>query len=81
LAKNEAVKVTRREDRGSRSMTGRDPGERRAGEDTANRQAEPPRGSLPESTTEADYVGGDKPHQTREPGGTEGGSGRRNEVL
>jgi len=74
------VRMNTDEDAGSRSTLGRrDPEARNAGEEA--HEAEPPRGSLPPGTVREDYVGGERPHKTRQKGGATGASGRRNEVI
>ncbi|HSD29501.1 MAG TPA: hypothetical protein VLL75_19515 [Vicinamibacteria bacterium] len=68
------------DDAGLRSSPGRpDPGERSGVEE--DRDTEPLRGTLPAGTVREDYVGGERPHKTRQKGGTAGASGRRNEVI
>jgi hypothetical protein len=87
--KDSAAKINSSEDRGSRSSEGRDPlveaALTDAGEselrDQPGRLTDAPRGPLPEGAERADYVGGEEPHQTREPGGSTGASGKRNDVL
>jgi hypothetical protein len=87
-AKNTALKVNKREDRGSRSTLGRDErAEAESGvaevEDAAQpgRLTDAPRGPVPPAATRDDYVGSDEPHKTSERAGTPGASGKRNEVL
>jgi hypothetical protein len=74
--------MNKADDAGSRATLGRPgPEERAPGEDTIGRQAEPPRGPIPEGARPEDYLGGRRAHKTRRRGGTEGASGGRNEVL
>jgi hypothetical protein len=81
--KDSAVNVNKGDDAGSSSSEGRrDPEDRTAPEDdTLSRSGEPPRGPLPEGARPEDYLGGEKPHQTRRDGPTTGASGGRNDVL
>jgi hypothetical protein len=77
-----AVNLNKGDDAGSRSSEGRpDPEERTAPEDTLNRSGAPPRGPLPEGAKPEDYLGGEKPHETRREGPTRGARGGRNDVL
>jgi hypothetical protein len=79
-AKNEALRVNSRRDRGSRSTQGHpDPFEEMEGLTTGLLASEPPRGPLPKGATREDYVGGKKPHKTRRR--RKGASGVRNQVI
>jgi hypothetical protein len=78
--KDARVRMDTDEDAGSRWTAGRpDPEERAGGKDA--RAGEPPRGALPPGTVPEDYVGGERPHKTRQKGDRTGASGRRNEVI
>jgi hypothetical protein len=73
--KDEALRINSRRDRGSRSTQGREepaPGT----EQDAGPQAPLPSGTVPE-----DYVGGAKPHKTRNDEEAGGASGVKNEVV
>jgi hypothetical protein len=73
--KNEALRLNRRRDRGSRATEGHH------GVEPNEQTKSQPRGPLPEGATAEDYLGGEKPHKTRGTGATRGKSGVKNEVV